>query len=94
MICAADLSRNTAYYKNCSRYWEQFQLVKKDFCQAGGRGSQLPRHYHPRQPPLKFCEFPGAEPARNRFLLWKMEIFRRKIRPRPTYMPPVAIEAR
>ena len=47
-------------------------LSKKSFCQAGGRGSKLPRHDHPLQFPLKSYGFPGAETARKRFLLWEM----------------------
>ena len=49
--------------------------------------------YHPLQSPLKIEDFSGAEPARKRFLLWKMGFSGAKIAPCPPYMPLGAIES-
>ena len=69
------------------------QLVKKGFDKLGGRGSRLPRHYHPHQFLLKSKTFPGAKTARKRFLLWKMRFSGAKIDPCPPYTPLGAIES-
>ena len=53
----------------------------------GGRGSQLPRRYHPLQFLLKSFRFPGAKTAKKRFLLWKMGFSGAKIDPCPPYTP-------
>ena len=48
---------------------------------------------HPHQSPLKIKDFSGAEPARKRFLLWKMRFSGAKIVPCPPYTPLGAIES-
>ena len=73
---------------------KKYRLSKKSFCQAGGRGSKLPRHCHPFQFPLKSYGFPGADTAKKRFLLWKMGFSGAKIAPSPPYTPPGTIETR
>ena len=48
----------------------------------------------PLQFPLKSYGFSGAETAKKRFLLWKMEFSGAKIAPSPPYTPPGTIEPR
>ena len=48
----------------------------------------------PYQFPLKSYGFPGAETAKKRFLLWKMEFSGAKIAPSPPYTPPGTIVPR
>jgi len=59
------------------------------------RASCAPRHCHPlNQFPLKSYGFSGAETAKKRFLLWKMEFSGAKIAPSPPYTPPGTIVPR
>ena len=48
----------------------------------------------PYQFPLKSYGFSGAETARKRFLLWKIEFSDTKIAPSPPYTPPGTIKPR
>ena len=56
-------------------------------------GKQAPPPLPPHQSPLKIKDFSGAEPARERFFLWKMGFSGAKIAPCPPYTPLGTIES-